>query len=82
MAGEKRKGEEVARLPSKSAKGQLEQRASWCLSYVRALNTQFAAWVEQQKREHPDELWEGGLEDYLKHATKLVVRGVLNLYTS
>ncbi len=31
------------------------------------------SWVQNQEREHLDELWQGGMEDYLKHATTIMV---------
>jgi hypothetical protein len=31
------------------------------------------SWVQNQEREHLDELWQGGMEDYLKHATSIMV---------
>jgi hypothetical protein len=48
------------------------KRAVQCLQNVRALNTQFSSWVQNQEREHLDELWQGGMEDYLKHATTIM----------
>ncbi|CAM6051527.1 unnamed protein product [Sphagnum compactum] len=48
------------------------KRAVQCLQHVRALNTQFSSWVQNQEREHLDELWQGGMEDYLKHATTIM----------
>ena len=38
---------------------------------VRALNTQFAAYVSRQSRENGDKLWESGLRDYLTYAAKV-----------
>uniref|UniRef100_A0A2P2KU64 Uncharacterized protein n=1 Tax=Rhizophora mucronata TaxID=61149 RepID=A0A2P2KU64_RHIMU len=40
--------------------------------HVRALNTQFASWVQKQLKDHPDELWEDGVRDYLSHASKIM----------
>ncbi|GAB2274022.1 hypothetical protein Dimus_008791 [Dionaea muscipula] len=40
--------------------------------HVRALNTQFASWVQSQLQNHPDELWEDGVRDYLAHASNIL----------
>ncbi|XP_057977640.1 uncharacterized protein LOC131164461 isoform X2 [Malania oleifera] len=45
------------------------QRAESSRQHVRALNTQFASWVQAQLQNHPDELWEDGVKDYLAHAS-------------
>ncbi|XP_019447177.1 PREDICTED: uncharacterized protein LOC109350391, partial [Lupinus angustifolius] len=42
--------------------------------HVRALNTQFASWVQTQLKNHPDELWEDGLRDYLDHASIIMAK--------
>ncbi|CAL0311689.1 unnamed protein product [Lupinus luteus] len=42
--------------------------------HVRALNTQFASWVQTQLKNHPDELWEDGLRDYLDHASSIMAK--------
>lgn len=44
--------------------------------HVRALNTEFASWVQSQLQDHPDELWEEGVRDYLTHAS-----GILEKFT-
>ncbi|KAL3647220.1 hypothetical protein CASFOL_008188 [Castilleja foliolosa] len=49
-----------------------EQRAESSRQHVRALNTQFASWVQTQLQDHPDELWEDGLNDYLNHAKSIM----------
>ncbi|GER50824.1 RanBP1 domain-containing protein [Striga asiatica] len=36
--------------------------------HVRNLNIQFASWIQSQLQNHPDELWEDGVEDYLNRA--------------
>ncbi|EYU38996.1 hypothetical protein ABFS82_01G080100 [Erythranthe guttata] len=50
------------------------QRAESSKQHVRALNTQFASWVQAQLQNHPDELWEDGVQDYLNHATSIMVK--------
>ncbi|KAK6947712.1 Ran binding domain [Dillenia turbinata] len=47
------------------------QRAASSQQHVRALNTQFASWVQSQLQNHPDELWEDGVQDYLSHASDI-----------
>ncbi|XP_038687089.1 uncharacterized protein LOC119986551 [Tripterygium wilfordii] len=48
------------------------QRAELSRQHVRALNTQFASWVQMQLTNHPDELWEDGVRDYLAHASNIM----------
>ncbi|KAF9617220.1 hypothetical protein IFM89_035102 [Coptis chinensis] len=48
------------------------ERAESSRQHVRALNTQFASWVQSQLQNHPDELWEDGLQDYLTHASHIM----------
>lgn len=48
------------------------KRAESAQQHVRALNTQFASWVQLQSQNHPDELWEDGLRDYLSHASHIM----------
>ncbi|CAK8539381.1 unnamed protein product [Lathyrus sativus] len=48
------------------------KRAESSQQHVRALNTQFASWVQTQLKNHPDELWEDGVRDYLDHATGIM----------
>ncbi|CAN6484998.1 unnamed protein product [Victoria cruziana] len=48
------------------------QRARSSQQHVRALNTQFASWVQSQIQNHPDELWQDGLHDYLRHASQIM----------
>ncbi|KAK9276219.1 hypothetical protein L1049_005750 [Liquidambar formosana] len=48
------------------------QRAESSQQHVRALNTQFASWVQAQLQSHPDELWEDGVRDYLSHASGIM----------
>ncbi|XP_044484047.1 uncharacterized protein LOC123209986 isoform X2 [Mangifera indica] len=48
------------------------QRAESSHQHVRALNTQFASWVQSQLKNHPDELWEDGVRDYLTHASNIM----------
>lgn len=31
------------------------------------------SWVQSQLKNHPDELWEDGLRDYLAHASNIMV---------
>ncbi|XP_015083408.1 uncharacterized protein LOC107026831 isoform X2 [Solanum pennellii] len=47
------------------------QRAESSRQHVRALNTQFASWVQIQLQNHPDELWEDGIQDYLNHSSTI-----------
>lgn len=47
------------------------QRAESSRQHVRALNTQFASWVQMQLQNHPDELWEDGIQDYLNHSSTI-----------
>ncbi|XP_074556000.1 uncharacterized protein LOC141811838 isoform X3 [Curcuma longa] len=46
-------------------------RAESARQQVRALNSQFASWVQSQLEKHPDELWEDGVNDYLSHASHI-----------
>ncbi|KAI3468805.1 hypothetical protein Pfo_025468 [Paulownia fortunei] len=48
------------------------QRAESSKQHVRALNTQFASWVQAQLQNNPDELWEDGVQDYLNHARSIM----------
>ncbi|KAJ8632302.1 hypothetical protein MRB53_025638 [Persea americana] len=48
------------------------RRAEKSRQHVRALNTQFTSWVQSQLQNHPDELWEDGVQDYLKHASNIL----------
>ncbi|XP_050907180.1 uncharacterized protein LOC127120701 isoform X2 [Lathyrus oleraceus] len=48
------------------------KRAGSSQQHVRALNTQFASWVQTQLKNHPDEIWEDGVRDYLDHATGIM----------
>ncbi|KAL5748654.1 hypothetical protein ACOSQ2_025951 [Xanthoceras sorbifolium] len=50
------------------------QRAESSRQHVRALNAQFASWVQTQLKNHPDELWEDGVRDYLAHASDIMVK--------
>ncbi|KAJ6714535.1 RAN BINDING PROTEIN [Salix viminalis] len=47
-------------------------RADSSRQHVRALNHQFASWVQTQLKNHPDELWEDGIRDYLAHASNIM----------
>ncbi|MBA0763870.1 hypothetical protein Gotri_013268, partial [Gossypium trilobum] len=49
------------------------QRAELSWQHVKALNTQFASWVQSQLKNHPDELWQYGVQDYLTHALNIMV---------
>ncbi|KAH9291661.1 hypothetical protein KI387_043151, partial [Taxus chinensis] len=31
-------------------------------------------WVQNQLRDHPDELWQDGVQDYIKHASEILVQ--------
>lgn len=48
------------------------RRAESARQHVRALNTQFASWVQSQLQNHLDELWEDGVQDYLSHASSIM----------
>ncbi|CDP09816.1 unnamed protein product [Coffea canephora] len=48
------------------------QRAESSRQHVRALNKQFASWIQTQLEKHPDELWEDGVQDYLNHAKTIM----------
>ncbi|KAJ4954528.1 hypothetical protein NE237_011311 [Protea cynaroides] len=47
-------------------------RAASAQQHVRALNTQFASWVQSQMQNHPNELWEDGVQDYLTYASQIM----------
>ncbi|XP_057520101.1 nucleoporin NUP152-like isoform X1 [Amaranthus tricolor] len=67
-------GQETAVLPSPEVKivatPSLDRRKA-AQQHVRALNTEFASWVQCQLRDHPDELWEDGLKDYVSQASNI-----------
>ncbi|KAH7298201.1 hypothetical protein KP509_25G032000 [Ceratopteris richardii] len=46
-------------------------RTAQYVRYVKALNNQFTSWVQRQLQEHPMELWQDGVQDYLRHASKI-----------
>ncbi|KAL3818121.1 hypothetical protein ACJIZ3_004026 [Penstemon smallii] len=48
------------------------KRAESSRQHVKALNSQFASWVQAQLTNHPDELWEDGVHDYLNHAKSIM----------
>ncbi|TYI34658.1 hypothetical protein E1A91_A03G025400v1 [Gossypium mustelinum] len=48
------------------------QRAELSRRHVKALNIQFASWVQSQLKNHPDELWQDGVSDYLSHASNIM----------
>ncbi|TYI91179.1 hypothetical protein E1A91_D03G174100v1 [Gossypium mustelinum] len=48
------------------------QRAELSRRHVKALNIQFASWVQSQLKNHPDELWQDGVSDYLSHASHIM----------
>ncbi|KAL4592859.1 hypothetical protein LXL04_005866 [Taraxacum kok-saghyz] len=48
------------------------RRAESSRQHVRALNNQFASWVNTQLQNHPDELWEDGLRDYIAHSSSIM----------
>ncbi|XVF10682.1 hypothetical protein REPUB_Repub07fG0203400 [Reevesia pubescens] len=47
-------------------------RAELSRQHVKALNIQFASWVQSQLKNHPDELWQDGVQDYLTHASNIM----------
>ncbi|PON57505.1 Talin [Parasponia andersonii] len=63
---------EISQQPSMATPPLNLQRAESSRQHVRALNTQFASWVQTQLRNHPDELWEDGVRDYLAHASNIM----------
>ncbi|OIV92744.1 hypothetical protein TanjilG_00878 [Lupinus angustifolius] len=50
------------------------KRAESSQQHVRALNTQFASWVQTKLKNNPDELWEDGIRDYLDHASSIMAK--------
>nr|GFA98243.1 cell wall protein DAN4 [Tanacetum cinerariifolium] len=48
-------------------------RAESSRQHVRALNNQFASWVQTQLQNHPDELLEDRVRDYLTHTSNVMV---------
>ncbi|KAG8374847.1 hypothetical protein BUALT_Bualt10G0038200 [Buddleja alternifolia] len=62
-----------AHKPEASVQQPLDmKRAESSKHHVRALNTQFASWVQAQLQNHPEELWEDGVQDYLNHAKNIM----------
>ncbi|KAL1214793.1 hypothetical protein V5N11_004352 [Cardamine amara subsp. amara] len=57
-----------------------KQRAELARKHVRALNNQFVSWVQLQLKNHPDELWEDGMNGYIAHASNILekFRDVVN----
>ncbi|KAF2563703.1 hypothetical protein F2Q70_00017154 [Brassica cretica] len=49
-----------------------KQRAELARKHVRAVNNQFVSWVQMQLKNHPDELWEDGMNDYISHASNIL----------
>ncbi|KAF3500389.1 hypothetical protein F2Q69_00042745 [Brassica cretica] len=49
-----------------------KQRAELARKHVKALNNQFVSWVQIQLKNHPDELWEDGMNDYITHASNIL----------
>ncbi|KAI3710449.1 hypothetical protein L2E82_40231 [Cichorium intybus] len=47
-------------------------RAESSRQHVRALNNQFASWVNTQLQIHHNELWEDGVRDYITHASSIL----------
>lgn len=43
----------------------------WTVEYVTFFFMN--SWVHTQLKNHPDELWEDGVQDYLAHASKIMV---------
>ncbi|WIA08853.1 hypothetical protein OEZ85_008274 [Tetradesmus obliquus] len=41
-------------------------------AHLRALNSQFAQWAQQQAAQAGDQLWLSGVKEYIKHADKLL----------
>ncbi|KAL4188163.1 hypothetical protein AMTRI_Chr09g22560 [Amborella trichopoda] len=48
------------------------ERAESSRQHVVALNTQFASWVQSQLKNHPDALWMDGVQDYIRHASRIM----------
>ena len=54
-----------------------------CLSFLVALIyclLMSDSWVQSQLRDHPDELWEDGIMDYLRQASDILVQLSLFLF--
>ncbi|KAI4367918.1 hypothetical protein MLD38_016542 [Melastoma candidum] len=63
----------AAELPTFTGMPALDMhRAELSRQHVRALNSQFASWVQNQFTNHPDELWEDGVRDYLSHSLSIM----------
>ncbi|KAK3143938.1 hypothetical protein QOZ80_4AG0306850 [Eleusine coracana subsp. coracana] len=59
--------------PSSNGPATLDRgRAEAASKHVRALNNQFASWVQLQLQNHPLEIWEDGLKDYMSHASEIM----------
>ncbi|KAJ0049669.1 hypothetical protein Pint_16036 [Pistacia integerrima] len=63
---------EPSQQPSTETPALDMQQAESSRQHVRALNTQFASWVQSQLKNHPEELWEDGVRDYLTHASNIM----------
>uniref|UniRef100_A0A1J3HR86 Nuclear pore complex protein Nup50 n=1 Tax=Noccaea caerulescens TaxID=107243 RepID=A0A1J3HR86_NOCCA len=62
----------MQKSPLTSAASLDKQRAELARKHVRALNNQFVSWVQIQLKNHPDELWEDGMNDYISHASNIM----------
>ncbi|CAN8246432.1 unnamed protein product [Cochlearia groenlandica] len=49
-----------------------KHRAALARKHVRALNNQFVSWVQLQLKNHPYELWEDGMNDYINHSSNIM----------
>ncbi|KAL9678869.1 hypothetical protein QQ045_016720 [Rhodiola kirilowii] len=66
------KADEPSQPPSMFTPQLDVQRAASSQQHVRALNIQFASWVNTQLKDHPDEVWEDGVRDYISHASAIL----------
>ncbi|GAB4821888.1 hypothetical protein N2152v2_008934 [Parachlorella kessleri] len=68
----KRKAGEALNGSEKNQKtGNSDRRATF-VQHLKALNQQFASWVQEQLQDHTTELWTDGVEDYVQHASRLL----------
>ena len=47
------------------------KREDKCRAHLRALNKQFASWVNDQSGKRPIKSWAAGCQDYLKHIAQI-----------
>ena len=59
----------------------LSLQKSFCW-YSNVMKPVACSWVQSQLKEHPDELWEDGIREYLAHASDILVMAFPFLMTS